>query len=189
MRSIISAKNLVATIALIGLTGCAATQNVSDPHAITLKDALVDTVDALKAAHDRSVKDHTHFGFYGCSVTAVFNVSATGTQDNKLSLTASGPPATILPVTFVGAASSEATASGTRGNTVTVVLGTKYCLPNASASEIKKPAPVGAPAVKKSPIPGKNNPPPVKAAPPKSGASNGGGNMGGPVIEDVNPNK
>ena len=140
---------LMAPNLIFNLAGCAATQNVSNPSNITLEHALVDTVDALNAARAESIKKDTHFGFYGCSVTAVFNVSATAGQDNKLSLSASGPPVSILPVTIGGAASTESTASGTRANTVTVVLGTKYCLPNVKATSIKTPS---GPIIKSSPL-------------------------------------
>jgi hypothetical protein len=123
-------QTLTMLVTGLGLAGCAATQDVSDPNRITLSDAMVSTVDALSAANAESIKDKTNFGFYGCSVTAVFNVSATKTQDNKLALTASAP-VSILPVTVGATGSSEATASGTRASTVTVVLDTKYCFPNA----------------------------------------------------------
>ncbi|WP_294534364.1 hypothetical protein [uncultured Rhodoblastus sp.] len=115
---------------LFFVAGCAS-QNVADPNAITLKQALVDTVDALDAAHQESLLHRTNFGFYGCTVTAVFNISATAGQDNKLALTASGPPATILPVSLGASGSVESTASGTRGNTVTILLATKPCLASA----------------------------------------------------------
>lgn len=118
--------------------GCAATQTVSNPNTITLKNALVDTVDALNAAHAEAKKNGQYFGFYGCSVTAVYNISATATQDNKLTLSASGPPATVVPISIGSTLSSEATASGTRGNTVTVVFNTKYCMPNGGNAKSGK---------------------------------------------------
>ena len=124
---------IIASPLICCLAGCAS-QDVADPNAITLKQALVDTVDALDAAHQESLLHRTNFGFYGCTVTAVFNISATAGQDNKLALTASGPPAKILPVTLGASGSFESTASGTRGNTVTVVLATKPCLAKAAAS-------------------------------------------------------
>lgn len=125
------------------LAGCMATQDVARPSDITLENALVDTVDALAAAKARGRQKNTHMGFYGCSVTAVFNVTASATDSRKLALTASGPPVAIFPVTLGGSASTEATASGSRANTVTVVLGTKYCLLNAKASEVKAPGKPG----------------------------------------------
>jgi len=125
---------IVAVVVTMSLAGCTAVQNVADPGSITLEKALVDTVDALSAARARSIRNKTDFGFYGCTVTAVFNISATATQDNKVTLTAAGPPANIFPIALNGMASSEGTASGMRGNTVTVVLGTKYCLTNEKAA-------------------------------------------------------
>jgi hypothetical protein len=121
------------------LAGCAATQTVSDPNTITLEHALVDTVDALNAAHAEALRNGRTFGFYGCSVTAVYNISATGTQDNKITLTGSGPPATVVPIAVGGTFSSESTASGTRGNTVIVVFDTKYCASKAGGSSVEPP--------------------------------------------------
>jgi hypothetical protein len=130
-----------------GLAGCAtATQTVTDPNTITLKQALVDTVDALAAAHTESKNKFTNFGFYGCSLTAVYNISASGTQDNKITITASSPAATLAnPLSLGGTASSEATAQGSRGNTVTLVLDTPYCFPNVkppTPSKLPTPGPV-----------------------------------------------
>ncbi len=87
-------------------------------------------------------------GANGGLATTVFNVSATGTQDYKLALTAASPP-NVIPICIGGSASTEATASGTRGNTVTLVLATPYCLPDskvaasAGAGKVKKVPPVG----------------------------------------------
>jgi hypothetical protein len=130
------------------LAGCAATQSVSDPNTITLEHALVDTVDALNAAHAEALRNGRNFGFYGCSVTAVYNISATGTQDNKITVTGSGPPAAVVPIAIGGTFSSESTASGTRGNTVTVVFDTKYCVPSKTSgtgTNAKGPPPVFLP--------------------------------------------
>jgi hypothetical protein len=109
------------------LAGCA-TQDVADPSKISLERALVETEDALIAAHQEasSYVRHggTYFGLYACSVTAVYNISATAGEDNKLSLSAS-PAIKIVPITATG--SLESTASGTTGNTVTVNLSNPYC--------------------------------------------------------------
>jgi hypothetical protein len=125
----------VVTICLSGLVAGCANQNISDPKTIGLDQALVETVKALKAAQDEAAKDRTNFGFYGCSVTAIFNVSATGGQDNKLVVNASSPPATtIVPINLGVTGTAESTASGTRSNTVTVVLDTKLCASNTKAA-------------------------------------------------------
>lgn len=75
---------------------------------------LIDTADALAAAHRESVRNRTNF----------FNISATAGQDNKLALS-SNPPVTIFPLG--GTVCYDSAASGTRGNTVTVVLASKAC--------------------------------------------------------------
>jgi hypothetical protein len=134
---------ILTPFAIATLTGCAATQQVAEPSTITLEHALVDTVDALNAANAEARSNGKFFGFYGCSVTAVYNISATGTQDNKVTLTGSTAPASaVVPISIGGTFSSDATASGTRGNTVTVVFDTKYCFPNSAAAKavaIKEP--------------------------------------------------
>ena len=112
------------------ISGCA-TQSVSDPRNISLRQAMVETVDALSAANKRGKELGTGFAFYGCSITAVYNISATANQDNKLSL-AAGLPSTA-PVSLSGNVSAEATAAGSKGNTVTLILDTPYCLPNSKA--------------------------------------------------------
>jgi hypothetical protein len=109
----------------IGIAGCA-TQDVADPHKISLERALVETEDALLAAHAEAKRNHTYFGLYACSVTAVYNISATAGEDNKLSLTAA-PPVKLVPINASATASLESTASGTVGNTVTVNLSNPGC--------------------------------------------------------------
>jgi hypothetical protein len=80
----------------------------------------------------------TRFGFYGCSVEAVYKISASATQDNKLGLEASGPPATVVPIHYGGTLDLQSKAEGKRENTVTVELKTPYCMPNA---KVQPPGP------------------------------------------------
>src|SRR5262245_39359835 len=101
--------------------GCAV-QNVADPAGISLEQAMVETVRALDSAHAESKRRGTHYGFYGCSVTAVYNISASATVDNKVGLSATGPTPPVVPIAYGGTISSDVNTSGTRGNTVTVVL-------------------------------------------------------------------
>jgi hypothetical protein len=120
---------------IIALAGCTATPNVVEPNQITLSQAMRDTVDALADAREEGRLRQTNLGFYPCTVTAVFNISATGTKDNKLAVgMTGGPPAAIAPVTLNVSGSSEATQTGTRGNTVTLVLATSTCMPQASGA-------------------------------------------------------
>jgi hypothetical protein len=134
----------------VGLCGCA-NQYVADANNITLQDALTDTVDALYAAHKENALIHqrdkklTHgIDLFVCNVTAKFNVDAKAAYDQKLSLTAGGPPITIIPVSLGGTVSNEATGSGERTNTVTVLLATKYNGTTLCSS--KGSAGAGAPA-------------------------------------------
>lgn len=147
---------LLAT--LLGLTTGCAVQNVSQPGNITLEHALVDTADALAAAHNEAKKNGTFFGLYACSVTAVFNVSATAGDENKVSLTSS-PPFAVFPIG--GSASFDSTASGTRGNTVTVVLASPApaCASKTAGSPAPAPSPGPKPAPSPAPIPPVATPP------------------------------
>jgi hypothetical protein len=121
-------------ISVGGLAACAAQQTVVEPNQITLSKAMVDTVDALADARAEGLARQTKFGLYACTVTAVFNISATGTADNKLAVGLSGgPPAAVAPVTVNVSGSSETTQSGTRGNTETLVLAANECLPKPSS--------------------------------------------------------
>jgi hypothetical protein len=122
--------------------GCAV-QNVADPAQISLEHAMVDTVKALAAANRTSNQLHTDYKFYGCSVTAVYNISATATVDNKVGLSATGPTPPAVPIAYAGSISSDVNTSGTRGNTVTVVLETPYCMQQS----IKPSGPPGGPVI------------------------------------------
>lgn len=140
-----------AVISIGALAGCVTHQTVVEPNQITLSKAMVDTVDALAAARAEGLARQTNFGMYACTVMAVFNISATGTVDNKIALGVSGgPPAAVAPVTVNLSGSNEVTESGTRGNTVTLVLATPECLPQAAnaaggAPPAKNAGPGGAP--------------------------------------------
>jgi hypothetical protein len=136
------------------VTGCTAHQRVSEPSGITLSKAMRDTVDALAAAREQGAKYDPKFGFYPCTVTAVFNVSATGTADNKTNIGVSGgPPPEIAPVSANLSVSNEETESGTRGNTVTLVFATKECLPQAADGADRSKTPEKA----KNPQPPRNS--------------------------------
>lgn len=145
------------------LSGCA-TQDVADPNKISLEHALYDTEVALIGAHEEAKKYGTYFGLYACSVTAVFNISATAGEDNKLALSVA-PPVKILPIDATGSASFKSTASGTRGNTVTVNLANPACSSSKATGGTPSVA-VMAPA----PKPGQKPPPapqPVPAPQPQ----------------------
>jgi hypothetical protein len=126
----------LSVISVVALSACvSARQDVVEPNAVTLEQAMRDVVDSLSVAKAESDAKGGPYGFYGCTVTVVFNINATGTKDNKLTLGVSGgPPASVAPVTVNLTGSSEATATGTRGNTITMVFGSEDCLPQASAA-------------------------------------------------------
>jgi hypothetical protein len=113
---------------ILGMAGCTYQQTVAPPSTISLEKAMVDTVDALAATRQRGLALGTHFELYACTVTAVFNVSATQTVDNKLAIQAGVAPK-LIPISLTGNASNEDQTIGTRGNTVTVVLASDKCSP------------------------------------------------------------
>jgi hypothetical protein len=160
--------SVFATLSLGALAGCTAHQTVAEPNVITLSQAMKDTVDALADARAEGQLRHTDLGFHPCTVTAVFNISATGTADNKVALGISGgPPAAIAPVTVNLSGSSESTQAGSRGNTVTLVLATPSCLPQTAAAAPAGKAKAGASPAGKGGTPKESgifdNPLPVKA--------------------------
>ena len=137
-------KYMSGVLSLMMLSGCIGNQPDVQP-TISLEQALIDTVDALAAAKAEGQLKKTNFGVYPCTVTAVYNISATRTVDNKVGIGLSGgPPAAIAPISLNLSGSNETTQASTRGNTVTLVLGTAYCLPQAAgASGAGGAAPAG----------------------------------------------
>lgn len=128
---------IAAAVGALALAGCNSARDVvGDPNAITLRRALVDTVDAFNAAHQRATTPpNTLIGFYPCTLKATFNISATGTTTDKAGLTIGGG---LDGVTITGNASREDTLTGVRGNVVEAVFATRECLPAASADSPAK---------------------------------------------------
>jgi hypothetical protein len=115
------------------LTACLGSANrvVPEPGEITLQDALVSTVQALNAAYQEARKPGVvQMGYYPCTLTANYNISATGVTGNKIGGTIGGG---IQGVTLSANASREDTLTGTRGNTVQVVFASSLCLPSQAA--------------------------------------------------------
>ena len=116
----------------LGCAGCARTQapsEIAPANAITLQKAMEDTMDALYGARARAISyGGPLFGLYACTVTAVFNISASATAENKLSLGVSGgPPPAVAPVSINLQGGTTATTNGSRGNQVTLTLATPEC--------------------------------------------------------------
>ncbi len=120
---------------------CAAEQNVANPNTITLRKALVDTVDAINAGHEEAQRNGHFYGFYACKLTAVFAISAQDVNGRSISLNASSP-ASVVPISIGGTAAATDTATGARSNTVTVEFDTPDCMPNAKPSGASGHGPV-----------------------------------------------
>ena len=141
-------KTSSATLLALLLAGCNNQPDVQPT--ISLSQAMIETVDALAAARAEGQAKQTSLGYYPCSVQAVYNISATLTKDNKVGLGVSGgPPAAIAPVSVNLSGSNETTTSAVRGNTITLVFDTGYCLPQgggaaAGAAAAAAGAPHGA---------------------------------------------
>jgi len=100
---------------------------VPQPSRISLKSALQDTVDALYAAYDRAHADGRRpIGFYPCTLSASFNISATGTANNELALGTGARTSNSLGAASIGAGSML---TATRGNTIVVTFASDRCLP------------------------------------------------------------
>jgi hypothetical protein len=140
----------LASFAITSILACAACtwapdRVVQEPNKISLQSALVDTVDALNAAYDRSHSGGRRpVGFYPCTLSATFNISATGTADNKLAVGVSGG---MSGATINASASNENTLTAARGNVVVATFASSLCLPadDAKATKAAKRASRGLP--------------------------------------------
>ena len=123
---------IVGLLALV-CAGCnaGASRVVPEPDRITLMDALVSTVDALNAAYEEARKPGNQvIGYYPCTVTAVYNISANGVTNNKIGggITG-GPPGVAISAN----ASAENDLTAMRGNQVTLVFASSLCAPGHGA--------------------------------------------------------
>ena len=136
---------VAASAVVLVCAGCgnSARTVVPEPNKITLQDALVSTVQALNAAYVEARKQgNVIMGYYPCTVTANYNVSATGVTTNKIG----GGIEAGLPGTGVAIsanASREDGLTGLRGNTVQVVFASSLCLPSAGAKTADAAASAG----------------------------------------------
>src|SRR4051794_5846285 len=120
---------IATIIAVLACAACtfAPDRVVPEPNKISLQSALVETVDALNAAYDRARSDGRRpIGFYPCTLSATFNISATGTADNKLAVGVNGG---ISGATISGSASNENILTAARGNVVVATFASSLCLP------------------------------------------------------------
>lgn len=125
---------VAGVVASLSLGGCggAARAVVDRPSDITLKAALTSTVDAIYAARAQSAalkaaNGNVPLGLNVCTVSAVFNIAATGTDTRSVTGSVSTPPDLYVSATVSGTSSSTATAI--RGNQVTVTFTSPACNP------------------------------------------------------------
>jgi hypothetical protein len=137
---------VVASLAALTGSSCswAPHEVVPEPNAISLESALVGTVDAFNAAYARSRSYGAPIGYYPCTLSATFNISATGTAQNKLAVGINGG---VSGATISGSASNENDLTAARGNVVVVTLASSLCLPSSSdSSTAAKPAVAAKPS-------------------------------------------
>lgn len=106
-----------------------------DPSTIRLSTALRETVDALyeMQAASRQHPERRSSGALGinvCTVTATFNVTAGGTQNNELVVALGTPPAAPVSLNLTGTAGQTVTAS--RGNQIAVSFTSPACNPDGT---------------------------------------------------------
>jgi hypothetical protein len=159
-------RRCLSAVIVLALAGCSQNRVPVEANAITLSQAMRDTVDAIYDARAEGIlkareAGGANLGYFPCTITAVFNISATGTVSNKLALGVSGgPPAAIAPVSLNLSGSNESVQSGTRGNTVTLVFASAPCMPMV---QLKAPGGPGG----------------TGGTPTQGGGTQGGGNRGG----------
>lgn len=102
---------------------------VPQPTTITLQDAMVQVADALNAARAASDRYPQRIGIDPCSVQVTFDITASGTGDNKLVVDASIKPPAPVPIGIGVTASSQDVLKAERGNHITVNLNSPACNP------------------------------------------------------------
>ena len=117
------------------LCGCeAATNVVAQPSGITLDAALTQTVTALYQSRAKALElqnaGYAPAGLNPCTITATFNIAATGTSTGSAGITAGSPAG--APVSVSANLQVTNTATANRGNQVTVVFTTPACNPTGT---------------------------------------------------------
>lgn len=129
----ISPGTAAVAVLCVAAAGCSSYRpaDIAQPPRITLREALVDVVDALNAARERSEHHRERTGLNPCGVTAVFNVAARATDGGRAELGLSVAPP-VVPVGVTAAGELSRTAEASRGNVVTVHLTSPACLPEGT---------------------------------------------------------
>lgn len=106
---------------LIPLAACHAyrTEEVADPNAITVPDALASLGDGMRTFinHLEMQPNPVHLGIIACRLFVTFNISATASASDKATATLAAP-IRVVDIGFGGEVNSASNAS--RGNAVTM---------------------------------------------------------------------
>lgn len=136
-----------ASVLTLALSACVQSPEriVPVPTDVNLENAIMQVRNGLVAAQNQSEKDKKYSGFYPCSATIVFNITAKADKSNTLVMDASvALPAPISPK--IGVSDSYVnTAEATRGNQITVNLVSSICLPSQSSEKQAKSKPLALP--------------------------------------------
>ena len=126
--------SLIASMA--ALSGChGAGDVVAMPSNITLRTALVATIDALEAAHEESLKTRKTadgpIGLNPCTVNVTFNVAASGTDTTQGGGNV-GTPAAGAPIAASLNLTVTNSLTASRGNQIVVGFATPACNPSGT---------------------------------------------------------
>jgi|CXWL01.1.fsa_nt_gi hypothetical protein len=109
-------KMLFFTFPCVLMSSCSTTQVITNPKEITLQDAMKSIGEGFVALADSEGPIKT--GLIASEVTVIFNISATATNSSKLNLEIGSPQNS--PVTAKASDEMSSTATGSRGNQITI---------------------------------------------------------------------
>jgi hypothetical protein len=133
-------KICVAAVVL-ALSGCSLI-STSSTQPVSLQTALVQTVDALSAAH-AEVETEGVVGYYPCTLSASFNVASATSVGGSLAQSASSSTDSIV-------SELSGSHSSSQGNQVTVLLASPMCAPSVALGrtqgerQLENPAAAGS---------------------------------------------
>jgi len=133
---------------------------VPQPTSITLENAVVQVVEALNAGRAVAARYPERIGLDPCTVQVVFDITASGTSDNKIVLDASIKPPAPAPVSAGVSATVSDVLVANRGNHVTLTLTSPACNP-ANTLGTLRPERVGELARRSASVRDRRNPGPV----------------------------
>jgi hypothetical protein len=137
MSPLCKIKKPILVASVVSLSSCMwqPQQIVPRPTDVNIGNAILQIRKALVKAQDLSAKSHKYAGYYPCTATAVFNVTAGAGK--TLVLDAAIKPAISVAPSLSATNTSASNASV--GNQITVVLTSSICAPtNSNLSSNKK---------------------------------------------------